>query len=256
MKKLTSVLLVTLLLALTAVSFVLPASAEETTLWLTHYNNNTIEGAGVIFTESYSGAVWWYHVQFTPVEGEDGVYEITAISNGLNDGSGVAQEVPEGGFVYALNTGNDYVTLYPDDPSAIDYTSDACNAMRDIIVLWSVGDKFTFTNVDLENLTVPTSTPDTNWYEDDYVCTATFATVVDDSLLPDETDAPADDSQPADDSEPGDTSVPADTSAAVSDTSAGTSAPANNNAWIYILVAIVAVIIVVIVVAVVTKKKK
>ena len=45
---------------------------------------------------------------------------------------------------------------------------------------WKVGDKFKIeglTAEDIANLKVPTSTADTPWYEDGYVCTATYTVV-------------------------------------------------------------------------------
>ena len=144
-------------------------------MFVTHFNNNTVEGSGVIMTEAYDGAVWWIHVALAPVAGLDGVYEVTAISDGTPDGKGVAQAIPEGGFVYSLNTGNDYPSLGMGDT---DYTSPACSAMIADVQTWKVGDKFVFEGLDLEGKTVPTSTPDTNWYDDAYVCTAKYAAYV------------------------------------------------------------------------------
>ena len=104
---------------------------EEYTFWLTHYNNIGTEGNGSVMTGSYSGGAWNLHVAFAPCE-EDGVYEITAISDGTDKGTGKALSIPTGGFVYTLNQGNDWPSLYASNPSAYswyadspDYTSDA-----------------------------------------------------------------------------------------------------------------------------------
>ena len=59
-----------------------------------------------------------------------------------------------------------------------DYTSPNCNNMIADALTWKVGDKFVFEGLDLEGKTVPTSTPDTNWYDDAYVCTAKYAAYV------------------------------------------------------------------------------
>ena len=150
------------------------APAEPKLFWVTHLNDNTVEGAGVIFTEAYTEAAWWIHVAFAPVADAEGVFEITAISDGIAAGTGVAQAIPEGGFVWAANTGNDYTTINPDDANAIDYTSPNCSATIADAQTWEVGMQFTFDGIDPLNPVVATSTPDVNWYDDAYVCTSTY----------------------------------------------------------------------------------
>lgn len=142
--------------------------------WVTHFNNITSEGAGSIFTSAYNGGAWWLHVAFAPVEGTD-AYEITEISNGVSYGNAVALSIPEGGFVWAGNYGNDYPALGMGD---IDYTSDNCNAMMQNALQWKIGDKFVFSGIDFANKTVPTSTPEYAWYSPVYVCTATYTAYV------------------------------------------------------------------------------
>ena len=159
-------------------------AGEGELLWLTHYNTLANEGSGVVLSSEYTGGNWWIHVSFKPVDGQDGVYEIAEIKDGLAEGSGGSGSplaIPDGGFVYALNAGNDYPNI---DGSGPDYTSAPCNNMLTAMRTWKVGDKFTFTGIDFENFTeIPTSTPNVNWYEDaandsddtdNYVCTATF----------------------------------------------------------------------------------
>ena len=149
------------------------AAPTEKPLWLTHYNNGTVEGSGVVYNETDTAGGWWLHVAFKPVDGEDGVYEIAEITNGIADGSAAVVAVPEGGFVYALNTGNNYTST-----GGINYTSTSCNNMIADAQTWKVGDKFTFTGIDLEDFTeVPTSTEGTDWYDPSYVCTATYTKV-------------------------------------------------------------------------------
>ncbi|MBQ1254429.1 MAG: hypothetical protein IIX91_01455 [Clostridia bacterium] len=158
----------------------LPLVGEAKTFWLTHFGDASVEGAGSIFTQSYSGAAWWFHVAFVPVtvEGAENVYEIVAISNGLSEGSATPLDIPEGGFVWAINTGNNYPAINADG-SGIDYTSPNCSAMVADAQLWRVGDKIQLNGLDLEGLTVPTETADTMWYDDAYVCTATWAPIND-----------------------------------------------------------------------------
>ncbi len=168
-------------------------AAEWKDLWLTHYNNNTVEGSGVVFTEAYTGAGWWYHVAFAPVEGSKNAYEIVAVSDGTPDGNGVAQALPEGGFVYCLNYGNNY--------GDVDYTSENVNNMiADVKDNWKIGDKFVFKGIDFANKTVPTTTPDVEWYKDgEYVCTAQYKVyepAIDDVETDDESEDESEDKTP------------------------------------------------------------
>jgi len=142
------------------------------TFWLTHYNDSVVEGAGVIITESYSGAVWWLHVAFAPTSIPN-VYEITAISDGTDIGDGEALSIPAGGFVYAVNYGNDYPSINADG-SGTDYTSEKCTAAIIDALTWKVGDKLKISGIDTVNKTIPTSTAGKKWYDDSYVCTANY----------------------------------------------------------------------------------
>ena len=159
------------------------ATIEMKDFFISHYNDSYVEGAGVIFTEAYSGAAWWIHVSFKPVEGKTGVYEVVETSNGLADGSATALALPEGGFVYAANTGNDYPTINADG-SGIDYTNDAVNSAIEIVKTMTVGSQWVFEGLDLESRTVPTTTPDTKWYDDCYVCTAKVGAYVEGAVIP------------------------------------------------------------------------
>ena len=156
----------------------LPLVGEAEMFWVTHFNDGSSEGAGAIFTEADTAGGWWIHVAFAPAQVEDleNVYEIVELTNGIADGSATTVAIPEGGFVWAINVGNDYITLGMGDT---DFTSPNCNALVASAQLWRVGDKMQFTGLDLENLTVPTETADTMWYDDAYVCTATWAPIND-----------------------------------------------------------------------------
>ena len=161
-----------------------PEITDGDPFWLTHYNNIEAEGAGSVMTSSYSGGAWYRHVAFSPVAGTP-AYEITAISDGTNDGSGSPLAIPSGGFVYTINKGNDWPTIYAANPSAYswaanlpDYTSDACNTAFEKALTWEIGDQFIFNGLDLTGKTVPTTTSSVNWYDDAYVCTAVMAPYV------------------------------------------------------------------------------
>lgn len=156
----------------------LPLVGEAEMFWVTHFNDGTSEGAGAIFTETDNAGGWWIHVAFVPVQVEDleNVYEIVEITNGIADGSATTVAVPEGGFVWAINRGNDYLSAGTGDT---DFTSPNCDTALAAAQLWRVGDKMQFTGLDLEGLTIPTDTADVKWYDDAYVCTATWAPIND-----------------------------------------------------------------------------
>ena len=162
-------------------------------LWLTHFNDLASEGAGAIVTDSnVKGSGWNNYYAFAPIEGTN-EYEITAISLGANKGDGVMPAVPAGGFVYSINPGNNYPYLnqngdtvgkFPDMP---DYTSENCSQMLADVASWKIGDRFVFGNLDLNGRTIPTTTAGTMWYEESYVCTATYlnlSAVVEDEEVP------------------------------------------------------------------------
>ncbi len=170
--------------AATSASASEPEAGDANPLWLTHYNDGTYEGAGVIFLSSDNASAYWDHIAFKPVDAEKGIYEITEISRGAKSGKGVAIPIPQGGFVYGINVGNNYPELYKQDPDANaaykdkpNYTSKACSACIDAIAEWKVGMKIQFTGLDLDTLKAPTDTPDKQWYEEGYVCTATWKEV-------------------------------------------------------------------------------
>ncbi len=151
-------------------------AAAPGTFWLTHYDSVGNEGSGAVLTQPYEHGEYWLHIAFKPVDGEDGVYEVVDISDGLASGQATPLAIPEGGFVYAVNTGNNYPAL--GDDTKPNYNSENVVKMTDIAKTWKKGDKFTFTGIDLENKTeIPTSTPDVEWYDPSYVCTATYTKV-------------------------------------------------------------------------------
>ncbi len=216
MKKILAFLLV-LVMVISCVSVALVSvSAEEevNVFWLTHYNDHYAEGAGVVFTAEdadpnttqddykvsdnktndkgesappYTG--WWLHISFKPVEGYKTVFEVAEISNGTGDGHATILSIPEGGFVYALNYGNNWPEYYEKDPVAYadhandpDYTNPGVEAMISAVLSWKAGDRFIITGLDLEDKELPTTTPDKAWYEktadgkeSTYLCTATYA---------------------------------------------------------------------------------
>lgn len=242
---------------------VFAAAEEEKPLWLVKYNDATIEGAGVVFTESYQGAKWWLHAAFAPTDVE-GVWKITAISDGIVAGNAQPLAIPEGGFVYAANVGNDYPTIDPNDPNAVDYTSEACSAcIQDLQASWKVGTLVKFTGLDLEGFTIPTTTPDINYYDDGYKCTATYSiyTGTANEVSGAESSEPTEESSAADEPSSAAAESSTDSSAkesaadSASDSSAAGTESGNTAPWLWIGIA-AAVIIAAIVVIFITKKKK
>ena len=166
-----------------------PSPYKPQPLWLTHYNDPSVEGAGVIFTEADTAGDWWNHAAFAPVEGEENVFEIVEICSGT-DGHAYRLEVPEGGFVYAVNVGNNWPALTEgmtgDGSSGVWYDDEEHVNMPNyvnagsvemtyrMIREWQAGLRFSFEGIDLKSFTVPTSTPETPWYSRDYVCTASI----------------------------------------------------------------------------------
>ncbi len=160
------------------------AVVNPETFWVTHYNDMSLEGVGVICTGDQGGAAWWISVAFAPVDGYDNVYQIIEISDGTANGSGKVIDVPEGGFVWSGNYGNNYPALYASNPTLYaqyadssaypNYTNVNAQNMIAMAKTWSRGDKFVIEGVDFEFKSVPSSTPGYNWFDEKYVSTATI----------------------------------------------------------------------------------
>lgn len=256
-------------------------AAEEKVFWVSHFNDSTAEGAGVIFTETPTeGCQWWVIFAFAPT-GTENVYEVTAVVDGTADGTASPMETPEGGFLYGLNTGNDWPTVLAtagatgdgatgqwfdnaDYASKPNYINDNNNAaMADAKSTFAVGTKIEITGVDFDTLELPTSTSDKMWYEAGYVCTATYKLFEGDAG-----DAPATSEAESEEAESEDeTSAPAaeskeDTSkteskadASVADSS---DAPAESDGmpmWVIALIVVAVLAVVAVVVVVILKKK-
>ncbi len=146
---------------------------EGDVFWVTHFNNRSPEGAGVIFTGTYDGCGWWLHVAFQPVAGLDGVYEVVA-KDLTGNGGAKPLDIPKGGFVWACNGGNDYITIEGDE-TRLNYTNDASKKAMALARTMQIGDKYVFSGLNLNTYEVPTTTPNIDWFDPDYVCTAKYA---------------------------------------------------------------------------------
>ena len=230
-------------------------AAEEKVFWVTHFNDPYPEGAGVVFTEPYEHAGWWIHVVFEPVNVEN-TYKITAIVDGTPDGSATPQDIPEGGFVWAANYGNDYITLGQGDTN---FTNEAVRTAITEALTWQVGQMYTFSGLDLDTLEVPTTTAGTNWYDAGYVCTATYTLYEGD--VPDAPATSADASEDGDDaSAPADTESKTDNESKApatsdADSSAASADDAGVPMWVIALIVVAALAVVAVVVIVIVKKK-
>lgn len=252
-----------LIIALLMLCLLIPTSAmaeEEKPFWITHYNDSASEGTGSIFTSEYQNAGWWLHYAFAPTDVE-GVYQIVETANGLADGSAIPLAIPEGGFVWAANYGNDYITLGSGDT---DFTSENCtNCINDVAANWMTGTLVKFTGLDLEGLTVPTSTPDVKWYDDAYVCTATYSIYLGEANLLTPGEESTEESAAESETESAEESSEAPADESVTESVAAESSEAvveveedglSTGALIAIIAA--AVVVVVVIVVVVAKKKK
>lgn len=182
------------------------ATIEMKDFFVSHYDDMSVEGAGVVLTETYTGGAWWIHVSFKPVEGKTGVYEVAEVCNGIaGGGNGTPLAIPEGGFVYAINSGNNWGDLVEQHTAAgtleeqwwySSYLADneyyttnfaknpAVTASIEIAKNMTVGSQWVFQGIDLEGKTVPTTTPDKKWYQDGYVCTAKVGAYVEGAVIP------------------------------------------------------------------------
>lgn len=166
---------------------------EEKPFFISHYNDGSAEGAGVIFTETDAAGAWWHHIAFKPVEGHADVFEVVEVSIGTS-GEGKVLAIPEGGFVYGVNVGNNWpqliadggctgdgaTGLWYDDQNHValpNYATDNAQNAFALAGSFSAGQKYQIKGLDLENFEVPTSTPDKDWYDPEYVSTATIAKV-------------------------------------------------------------------------------
>ncbi len=179
-----------LLAVILAVLFVLPcfgafsvsaAPNEWKSIWVTHFNTSSGEGAGAIITKQDANIInawaWRIIVVFAPVEDIPGVYEVRGIYDHLDKGQENAtvteafnnSAIPDGGFIYTLNYGNDYTASGGEN-----FINTNCSNAIEDVKTWKVGDLFEFTHLNLESLAVPTITPKTNWYDSSYVCTSKY----------------------------------------------------------------------------------
>lgn len=79
--------------------------------------------------------------------------------------------IPEDGFLYIINQGNNYPSFGINKPNYINAGATTCWPH---VISWQPGDSFIFENLDIKNKVLPTTTPDILWYNINYICTSTF----------------------------------------------------------------------------------
>lgn len=168
--KLTAVLLSVLMLIGLMPFSVFAYGEEDGKLSITHFNTFTPEGAGAILTPAAGDTVpssyaWWVLVTFDWDE-TDYCYKVTRVQNaGGVDKS--TTEIPEKGFVYAVNIGNNYPKLYKDTGNEIykdkpNYINEPTLTSYNYALTLEVGAKAYVYNTDLLNCTLDTNGKD--WY--------------------------------------------------------------------------------------------
>ena len=168
MKKIAFVLSLALLLPLMAsVAVASGYGAETNKLLITHIDANYAghEGTGIVYTSSKDGTIapygsfdWWYVAVFE-WNSNDKCYAVSKVVTTLGTSKSTTK-IPENGFVYCCNTGNDYPSL--GDNSKPNYKTDAINDTCAYIAKLKKGDKVYLYGTDLINATVDTN--EELWY--------------------------------------------------------------------------------------------
>jgi len=150
------------------------------------------EGQGIVYVNTYDiSSSWSHHVAFAPVEGYEGFFEVAEVSY-CNGGTAQPLTVPDGGFVYTIDEGNNWPELMKDKKgdgaSGAWYDDETHLHMPNMNTVFAqnafsfagsvqVGEIYYFEGLDLDTLEIPTSTPDKDYWESDYVCTAKYGLV-------------------------------------------------------------------------------
>jgi len=180
MKKLSLFLCIAILLAIIPLS--VSASeygAKSQKLVITHINETaTYEGAGIVYTKSSDGTIgsygsfdWWTAIVFD-WSAADKCYTVTEV----NSASGTPKStivIPEKGFVYCVNTGNNWPELYAKDPTTYaayanspDYTSEHTTESLNYANSLKIGDKAYLYGTDPVNEVILNN--GALWYSDEF----------------------------------------------------------------------------------------
>lgn len=172
MKKITFILCIALLLSVCAPAALAESYGGNTKkLLVTHINVNyaEYEGSGVVYSSSTDGTIkpygtfnWWNVVVFKWSSSEK-CFVVDSVNTAMNV-SKETTKIPENGFVYCCNTGNDYPAL--GDNTKPNYTTKAMDDTCAFISSLKVGDKAYLYGVDLLNTSVDNNSE--LWYADTY----------------------------------------------------------------------------------------
>lgn len=225
--------------------------------FVSHFDNIGYEGASAIMTEEYEGGDWWMHIAFAPVEGHEGMYVVTEIEPGL-DGNATPLEIPEGGFVWCTNYGNDYSSQ-----GGINYKTTTITAAIAIGQLLDVGRVVCFENLDIEGKDIHSVNGlTTMWYDSSYVFNSKIHIMLNEGEdLPIESPSEEPSQEPSNEPESSDVedSSEDESSTAPESTDESSNAPVANDEngsfpW-WIIIVVVAVVAIAVVVFIIIKKK-
>ena len=161
------------------------------TFFVVGYDVAELEGAGLVYTIADLTGGWSHHIAFAPVDDNPGFYEVVAVSSGAA-GQGAALSVPAGGFVYAINAGNNWPALmadkkgdgasgaWYDDETHLhmpNMNTDYAAAAFEFAGAVSVGEIYYIEGLDFETQEIPTSTPDKDYWDPDYEVTSKYGLV-------------------------------------------------------------------------------
>ncbi len=228
--------------------------------FVSHFNE-VYDGASVIMTKEYANCDYWLHIAFAPVEGQEGMYQVTAMQNGLTDGSASTPfEIPEGGFVWCMHSGTDNSAT-----GGINYNTATITHAIEVGKSLDVGRVVCFENVDFEGEDVHSVNGLTvMWYDSGYQFNSKIHIMLNDGedMPSDESSEDVSSEEPSVAPESSDDEDSNEEESSVSPESKDESSnvPATNDQsgsfpW-WIIIAVVAVVVIAVVVFIIIKKKK
>ncbi len=178
-KSIVLLLVISVLCTAFAVSGSAYGSADSK-LVVTHIDDSfDLEGAGMILTPATGKTIgvkgtfaWWVVVSFD-WDSAQNAYVVKQVNKAMNSDKS-STEIPETGFVYCVNTGNNWPQLVEQDPATYGAYKDKPNYVtewgtnsKNYAETVSVGTKAYVYGVDILNSTV--SNNGKNWYDPSYV---------------------------------------------------------------------------------------
>jgi len=179
-KKIIAILIVIVIIT-SLLSFGTAAyGSADKKLIITHINDSAgLEGVGIIYTSDIGTTLgvkgtfdWWTVITF---EWDDSAnaYVVKRVNKAMNSSKGDTV-IPQNGFVYCVNTGNDWPSLYKQNPTAYAaYKGSPCYVTtwgknsNDYAGNLTIGTKVYLYGTDLLNVTIRNNGK--YWYDADYV---------------------------------------------------------------------------------------